>query len=81
MYFSARHYSALIRAYSETFGQGVPQEALKGAAESGFAPTLMEVLDSAIREMKPIKDWSRYAAPSLKFSTPTQQGAPSLPLY
>ena len=34
MYFSARHYSALIRVYSETFGQSVPQEVLKGAAES-----------------------------------------------
>ena len=81
MYFSARHYSALIRAYSETFGQSVPQEALKSAAESGLAPTLMEDLDTAIRAMRPIKDWSLYAAPSLKFSTPTQPGGPSLPLY
>ena len=77
MYFSARHYSALIRVYSETFGQGVSQEALEGAAVSGLAPALMEALDSAIREMKPIKDWSRYAAPFHGHSLPTSQGAPS----
>ena len=60
MIFSARHYSALGRAYSEKFGQPVPQEAAHQAARTGKAPALMEALDNAIKSNEPIQDWSQY---------------------
>ena len=61
MIFSARHYSALNRVYSETFGQQVPQEVARQAARTGKAPALMEALDNAIKFSDPILDWSPYA--------------------
>jgi hypothetical protein len=60
IYFSARHYSALIRVYSETFNQNVPPAVLSHAAENGLAPLLMEKLDEAIESDEPIKDWTEY---------------------
>lgn len=68
MIFSARHYSALNRVYSETFGQQVPPEAARLAAKTGKAPELMEALDQAIKFNEPIQDWSRYA-PGLQASS------------
>lgn len=61
MIFSARHYSALGRVYSETFGQQVPREAAHQAARTGRAQALMEALDNAIKSNDPIQDWSPYA--------------------
>ena len=63
MYFSARHYSALIRVYSETFYQDVPAAVLRYAAENRLAPSLMQDLDEAIKAETPIQDWRNYQGP------------------
>ena len=60
MYFSARHYSVLIRVYSETFNQDLPAAVLRFAAENRLAPSLMQDLDEAIRAETPITDWRNY---------------------
>jgi hypothetical protein len=62
MLFSARHYSALGRVYSETFGEQVPEEAARQAAVTGKAPALMLALTQAIKFKDPIQDWSPYTA-------------------
>ena len=62
MIFSARHYSALIRQYSQMFGQPVPESVLQAAAKSGKAPDLMEALAQAVRSKDPIQTWASYGA-------------------
>lgn len=63
MYFSARHYSALSRVYSEMFGQPVPSEVALAAARNGKAPDLMDALHQATQFQNPIRDWTPYFRP------------------
>lgn len=63
MYFSAKHYSALSRVYSEMFGQPVPLEVALAAARNGRAPDLMDALHHATHFHDPIRDWTPYFRP------------------
>jgi hypothetical protein len=66
MYFSARHYSALNRVYSEMFAP-VPQEVLEAAAQGGKAPALLEALHNAVEGRRPIQDWTPFGTPLPQF--------------
>lgn len=63
MYFSARHYSALNRVYSEMFAP-VPQRVLEAAGRGGKAPALLEALQEAVETRQPIQDWKPFEKPA-----------------
>lgn len=65
MYFSARHYAALNRVYSEMFAP-VPPEVLESAGRGGKAPLLLQALHQAVEEGEPIQDWTPFK-PNPKF--------------
>jgi hypothetical protein len=74
MYFSARHYSAEIRVYSERFGE-IPAETLRKVAELGNAPALLEALVQANKSGQPIQDWTPYAKTPRVFSEAAPKAA------
>ena len=64
MIFSARHYLALSRVYSDTFHpvpEAVALAAALAAAENGRATQLMDALVQTIEAKQEIEDWKPYA--------------------
>lgn len=68
MYFSARHYSALIRVYYETFGHPVPEAVQKTVASNGNAPVLLQGLRESLEAKAPIRDWTPFVSQPRVFS-------------
>ena len=74
MIFSGRHYSALIRLYSETF-EPIPDELLDKAGRNGQAPALLDAMFEATKHGKPIQNWTPFEQPRFASRAPTQRVA------
>lgn len=72
MLYTGRHSLSLVRIYSETFGQPVPEASALKAARAGRAQDLMQAVDEAIKANEPIQDWTPFERPLRTSSTPIE---------
>lgn len=60
MFYSVRHSAALVKLYSEMFGEPIPESTGRKAAAGGRMQELMAAVDEATDSGEPIKDWSAF---------------------